>query len=178
MEEPQKRVASRCEGYSKGVRCCRTIEKRTFCEYHSRPIRPRERKHDCEICTSSVPISEMKWFACDHGMCKTCVLQLRSCVCPFCRADILNVLTPKEILAINRKIDDDASEAAMNDERYAIVVADEQTAHMLENDEFTMAFPFMDFAMQIHANLQETLLGVIFFDGREFLDGRRRFRRR
>ena len=59
-------------------------------------------KTECGICYEEVDCNIV--FNCNHNMCNTCVIQLNSFNCPYCRADIQNNLNKEQIEKITKNI--------------------------------------------------------------------------
>lgn len=133
MEGIKKKYSIRCEAYSKGVRCSRSVDILKTCKYHALPVKPSNRTIECEICTDKVSMDGMKWFSCDHGMCLDCITKLNSCTCPFCRSDIVDKLSAREVLAIKRNMKDKQVEETTENERYARVLQDQQEIEVLQH---------------------------------------------
>jgi len=98
-----------------GNRCKRKIKNGEYCFQHKKiqdkkikkiqdkKIEIIEKiKTECGICYEEVDCNIV--FNCNHNMCNTCVIQLNSFNCPYCRADIQNNLNKEQIEKITKNI--------------------------------------------------------------------------
>lgn len=98
----------RCEIFVYGVQCIKRKQTKRYCERHaSADIKRETVKQECCICYDTIADGNIIRFSCLHVVCSNCFGKFRSFLCPMCKTNLTDELSPEMLALIKSRQEDD-----------------------------------------------------------------------